>query len=167
MATTTGSKTAGEIRQKLEALTAVCREIDAATLSRAPEGRWSPREILSHILGAEGGYRPLFQAFLDADAPTLNIGVEKTYLSEEREAMDAEAFCNAIRQEYEAMAAFVEGLSEEELGRKARIPQLKQSPLSEYPTLGALIAGLGSYHLQFHIDHLREVLDALAAQEKA
>ncbi|EFL50688.1 hypothetical protein DesfrDRAFT_2629 [Solidesulfovibrio fructosivorans JJ]] len=167
MATTTGSTVAGEIRQKLDALAAIGRGIDAGTLSRAPEGRWCPREILSHILGADGGYLPLFQAFLDADTPTLNIGVEKTYLSEEREAMDAGALCDAIQQEYEAMAAFVEGLSEEELGRKARIPQLKQSPLGEYPTLGALIAGLGSYHLQFHIDHLREVLDALEAREKA
>lgn len=166
MATTTGSKVAGEIREKIDALVALGREIDVQTLSRAPEGRWSPQEILSHILGADGGYRPLFQAFLDADMPTLNIGVEKTYLSEERQGMDAGALCDAVRREYEAMAAFAEGLSEEQLSRKARIPQLKQSPLGEYPTLGALIAGLGRYHLQFHIDHLREVLDALAAQGK-
>lgn len=167
MATTTGSKVAGEIRQKIDALTAIGWGIDAQTLSRAPEGRWSPQEILSHILGADGGYRLLFQAFLDADTPTLNIGVEQTYLSADRRAMTAVELCDAIRREYEAMAAFAEGLSEEQLGRKARIPQLKQSPLGEYPTLGALIAGLGCYHMQFHIDHLREVLDALDAQEKA
>lgn len=166
MPTAMGIRTAGEIRQNIEALAAVCREIDADALSRAPEGRWSPREILSHLLGPEGGSRPFFQAFLEADTPTLNISVENPFLSEARAAMDIEELLAALRREYEAMAARIEALSEEELGRKARIPQLKDSPLGEYPTLGAMIAGLGTYHLQFHTDHLREVLAALAAQKK-
>lgn len=166
MGTTTGARTAGEIRQKIEALAAVCRGIDADTLSRAPQGRWSPREILSHLLGPEEGYRPLLQAFLEADTPTINISVENTFLSEARLAMDVGQLLAALKAEYEAMAVRIEALSEEEFGRTARIPQLKDSPLGEYPTLGALLAGLGTYHLQYHTDHLREVLADLAAQKK-
>lgn len=166
MTATKESQTAGAIREKLGTLAAICREIDGDMLSRAPQGRWSPREILSHVLGPDVGYRPLFQVFLEADTPTINIGVEQTFLSDARLAMDATALCEAIRREYEGMATLLESLSEAELARKARIPQLADSPLGEYPTLGALLAGLGSYHLQFHIDHLREVLAALAAAGK-
>jgi hypothetical protein len=49
-------------------------------------------------------------------------------------------------------------VSPEQLGRKAHIPALKESPMGEYPTLGAFVGSLAEYHIAFHIDHMKEVL---------
>jgi hypothetical protein len=62
---------------------------------------------------------------------------------------------------YEHVAGFAEGLTEAQLARTAHIPKLKDSPLGEYPTLDGMIYVLGDYHLQSHIDHMREILTEL------
>ena len=62
---------------------------------------------------------------------------------------------------YEGIADFVSGLTAEQLGRKAHVPGLKESPLGESPTLAAFIRGIAESHLNFHIDHMKEILQAL------
>ena len=64
---------------------------------------------------------------------------------------------------YQRVANFAAELTEEQLARKAHVPKLKDSPLGEYPTLDGMIYGLGAYHVQDHIDHLREILAALSS----
>ena len=60
MAASTGKQLAQNVRQKIEGLKKVCEGIDENTASRAPEGRWSPKEILSHLSGPEGsGHLPI------------------------------------------------------------------------------------------------------------
>ena len=162
MATSTGKQLAQDIRQKVGELKAVCDGVDEKTASQAPEGRWSPKEILSHLAGPEGsGYKQILQAFLDQDTPRLDLVGEDPFYSEKRAQMTFAELFTQVQRTYEEVATLAVGLSGDQLDRKAHIPILKDSPLGEYPTLKGLLGGLGSYHVKFHTDHLREILDEL------
>ncbi len=110
---------------------------------------------------------PTFRAFLEQDTPRLDIEVEDAFFSEARARMTLDELLAEFDREYGSIAAFVGDLSEEQLSRKAHIPMLKESPLGEYPTLAAWIQGIGEYHLGMHIDHMREILEALGVAEGA
>src|SRR5208337_3389226 len=43
----------------------------------APEGRWSPKQIISHLCGPEGtGLFPTLKVFLEVDTPEIDIDPE-------------------------------------------------------------------------------------------
>ena len=163
MATSTGNQLAQGIRQKIAELKKACEGIDEATASRAPAGRWSPKEILSHLRGPERGHLPILQAFLDQESPQIDIDPGNPFFSQERARMTFRQLLGEVEREYEGLCTFAEGLSAEQLERKAHIPKLKDSPLTDYPTLEAMIGMFAAGHVQFHTDHLREILAGLAA----
>ncbi|HEY5975136.1 MAG TPA: hypothetical protein VIU41_10365 [Geobacteraceae bacterium] len=163
MATSRGKQLAQEIMQKVAALKQVCQEVDENLASRAPADRWSPKQILSHLCGPEGsGHLPILRAFVDSDTPLIDLDTENPFFTEHRAAMSFSELVAECEMNYQRVADFATELTEEQLARKAHIPKLKDSPLGEYPTLDGMISGLGEFHVQFHIDHLREILAALA-----
>jgi hypothetical protein len=168
MQTTQATQLSDLVRQKSAEFKRVCEGLDEEKASRAPAGRWSPKEIISHLCGPEGiGLMPTFRAFIEEDAPRLDIEAENAFFSAARARMTLDELLAEFDREYGNIAAFAGDLTEDQLGRKAHIPMLKESPLGEYPTLAAWIQGIGEYHLGMHIDHMREVLDALGAAEQA
>lgn len=163
MATSRGSQLAEAIRQKVAALKQECQGVDENLASRAPTDRWSPKQILSHLCGPEGvGHLPILKAFVDSDTPLIDLETENPFFTETRAAMSFSELVAECEMNYQRVANFAAELSEEQLARKAHIPKLKDSPLGEYPSLDGMIHGLGEFHVQFHIDHLREILAALS-----
>ena len=165
MATSRGNQLAQDIRQKVQALKQVCQGVDENLASRAPKERWSPKQILSHLSGPEGvGHLPILRAFVDSDVPMIDLDTENPFFTETRARMSFNELVAECESNYERVANFAAELDDAQLGRIAHIPKLKDSPLSEYPTLEGMIYGLGEFHVQFHIDHLREILAALSAE---
>ena len=163
-----GSEVAQAIRRKAEEFMKVCAGVDEETASRAPAGRWSPKEIVSHLCGPEGAsLAAVCRSFIEQDVPELDLNPGNPFFSDSRARTTFAALVREFGARYNDVAAFVAGLTPEQLGRKAHIPALKESPLGEYPTLEAFVLGIGEYHLQFHIDHLREILEALKSAAKA
>ena len=162
MATSRGKQLAQGIIQKVTALKQVCEGVDENRASAAPPDRWSPKQILSHLCGPEGvGHLPILRAFLDKDTPLIDLDTENPFFTEHRAAMSFSALVAECEADYQRIANFAAELTEEQLARTAHIPKMKDSPLGEYPTLDGMINGLGEFHVQFHIDHLREILAAL------
>ena len=140
----------------------VCKGIDEETASRAPEGRWSPKLIVSHLCGPEGkGFIASLRAFVEEDTPRLDIDPENPFYTEKRAKMTMVQLLAELESEYGRIAEYISGLTDEQLARKAHIPLVKDTPMGEYPTLAMWIQAIAEYHVGFHVDHMREILKAL------
>ena len=152
------------IRQKVDQMKKLCEGLEEKTASRAPSGRWSPKQILSHICGPDGvGLIPAIQAFLDQDTPRLDLNPGDPFFTERRSKMTVAELLKEFEGEYDRVAGLVAGLSDEQLARKAYIPAFKEAPTGERPTLASFVSLLAERHIGFHIDHIKEILQELGA----
>jgi len=159
MTTSEGAQLAQAIRIKVDEFKQVCRGIDESRAGRAPAGRWSPKQIVSHLCGPEGtGIMPTIYAILEQDTPLLDIEAENPFFTGKRTSMTLAELLSEFEVEYGRMAEVAEGLTTAQLARKAHVPLFKDTPLGEYPTLAGWIGGLSEHHLGFHIEHMKEIL---------
>jgi hypothetical protein len=159
MTTPEGAQLAQNIREKVKEFKQVCQGIDESLAGRAPAGRWSPKQIVSHLCGPEGiGFMPTVRAILEQETPLLDIEIENPFFTGKRTSMTFAELLSEFEGEYGRLAEVAEGFNREQLERKAHIPMLKETPLGEYPTLAGWISGLSDFHVGFHIEHMKEVL---------
>jgi hypothetical protein len=162
MTTNEGARLADSIRQKVEEMNRLCNGLSEENASRAPEGRWSPKQIISHLCGPEGGgLLPALRLILEQETPLIDLKAEDPFFTGKRTSMTMSELLAEFRKEYLQIADLVSGLSEEQLQRKAHIPMLKETELGEYPTLVSFVGGLTDFHMDFHIKHMQEIMQAL------
>ena len=150
------------IRQKVDEMKRLCQGLDEKTASRAPSGRWSPKQILSHICGPDGvGIIPAINTILEQDTPRLDLDPGNPFFTERRSRMTVAELLKEFEGEYDRLAGLVAGLSDEQLARKAHVPALKETPMGEYLTLAVWVTALAERHMGFHIDHMKEILQEL------
>lgn len=162
MTSSEGIQLAETINRKLAELSEVCEGIDEETASRAPSGRWSPKQILSHISGPDGiGLMPAIMVFLEQETPRLDLEAANPFFSEKRSHMTLAQLLSEVKKEYGNMADLVAKLSEAQLARTAWVPLFKETPMGEYPTLAVFVRAMAEHHLDFHIAHMKEILAEL------
>jgi len=162
MSTFEGAQLAQIIRAKTEEMKKVCEAMTEETASEAPQGRWSPKQIISHISGPDGiGLMPAITLILEQDIPRVDLVAEDPFFTDRRSRLSMTDLLSEFEQEYHRIADLLANASEDQLRRKAHIPLFKDTPLGEYPTLAAFIGALGEWHMEFHLNHMKEVLQAL------
>ena len=112
--------------------------------------------MLSHLCGDEGdSVVAMLRRFLDEDTPLIGIVAGLPYYTPQRQGMAVSELLSVVRERYRAMAGFLAGLTDEQMGRKARVPLLKETPLGEYPTLALWAGALINFHLPDHTNQIR------------
>lgn len=162
MPATEGERIAESIRKNVKAMERLCSRVDETTASKRPADRWSPKEIISHLCGREGiGMLPAVRSFIEQDTPKLDLHPEDPFFTGSRARMTFSGLLDTFGREYRQIADFVADLSAEQLQRKAHVPAFKDAPMGEYPTLTDFLGLLAERHLEFHITHMKEILQAL------
>lgn len=144
------------LRQHVTELAQALAGLDDAVAERAPgPGEWSVHEILVHLLGPVGG-GPLhdLRRILDEDEPTLAIDEGGLHVTPGRRATPASALREMVDREYAALAVFVGALGARELGRRAHVPELAETPTGSHPTLTQYLHTL-AIHFAGHIVQIR------------
>jgi len=146
-----------QLDQKVQEIKQVASGLSEERAAKAPgQDEWSAKQVLSHLCGDDDALSMYeFKRFLDEDTPALGISPGR-YGDNRKEAPVSE-LVSKIDSDYSAIGKFFAGLNEEQLSRKAHIPFLKETPLGEYPTLGQWAIGIIQFHLNDHIQQLKNL----------
>jgi len=143
----------GKIQEIEEAVAGISEE---AAARRPAEGEWCVKEVLSHLCGDEGeSFAAGLRRFVEEETPLIGVVAGLPYYTPKRQGMTAGELLSAVRGQYQEMAGFLAGLTEEQLARKGRVPLLKDTPLGDEPTLGQWAGAIIDFHLTDHVNQIR------------
>ncbi len=129
--------------------------------SDAP-GQFTTREVLAHLLG-EPGRKPtaFLERFAHHDLPASEVSPGQTQVTAERRAMTLQQFLDAIDAQRREVFAYLEGLSEADLDRKARIPFLKQALGTDEVPIPVYVGVIYDFHWNDHAGQLTKIRKAV------
>ena len=152
-----GPSLQAQLDQKVQEIKQTVAGMSEEKASKRPgEGEWSVKEVLSHLCGADDALSMYeFKRFLTEETPDL--GITPGSYSDIRKDAPLSELVSKVDSDYGQIGKFFAGLNEEQLNRKAHIPFLKETPLGEYPTLGQWAIGMIQFHLNDHVQQLKNL----------
>lgn len=160
------SQSVKELRERVDAahrnLTAQLAGMEPHLDRSDAPGEWTAREVLSHLL-FQPGFDPVtvLKTFADRDLPLLEISPGDTYLDERRKALTLKEFADALETQRRAVLGHLDGLSEAELARRARIPLFKQFMGTDEIPIPMFVGALFDYHWNDHASQLAKIRKAV------
>jgi len=146
-----------QLNQKVQEIKQAVSGLNEEKASKAPgEGEWSAKQVLSHLCGQDDALSMYeFKRFLNEETPAL--GITPGSYGDVRKDAPLSELVSKLDSDYAQIGTFLAGLNDEQLNRKAHIPFLKETPLGEYPTLGQWAIGLINFHLNDHVQQLKNL----------
>jgi hypothetical protein len=164
------SATVTELRKKSDAAAAnLYRQLEGMEpyleRSDAP-GEWTTREVLCHLL-FEPGWKSgaLLETFAERDLPVIEISPGSTNVTPERRAMTLAELADALENQRRELLDYLDGLSEADLQRKARIPLFKQFMGTDEIPIPIFVGAMFDYHWNDHAGQLGKIRQAVGLPE--
>lgn len=129
-------------------------------------GEWTAREVLSHLLFTPG-WKPasLLATFAERDLPTIEIDPGETFLTPARRTMTLPQLVEALDAQRRELFAYLRGLSDADLARKARIPLFKSFMGTDEIPLPMFVGAIFDHHLNDHAGQLAKIRKAVGLPE--
>jgi len=129
--------------------------------SDAP-GEWTTREVLSHLL-FEAGFEPsaFLRTFADRNLPVVEVNASDTHMTPERRKATLKELADSLDAQRKSLFAYLDGLSDAELGRKARIPLFKDFMGTDEIPIPMFVGAMFDYHWNDHAGQLEKIRQAV------
>lgn len=133
-------------------------KLDEERAKKSPGAdEWCAREVLTHLLGdADQTFQQGMQRFVNEDTPELGLTPGQTYASG-REDLAIDELARRVVTQYKEIGDWTATLTPDQLARPARIAFLKDTPLTETPSLQIWLGATLNYHLPQHIEQLQKL----------
>lgn len=160
------SQTVRELRAKADAawknLTAQVAGMEPYLERADAPGEWTAREVLSHLLESDD-WKPatVLAGFAQRDLPTIDIAPGETFLTPARRRMTLAQLVEALDAQRRAVFDYLDGLSEADLTRKARIPLFKSFMGTDEIALPVFVGAMFDYHVNDHAGQLAKIRRAV------
>ena len=155
-----------ELRKKTDAawanLEGQLRGMEAHMEDADAPGEWTTRQVLCHLL-FEPGWKPvpMLKSFAHHDLPVIDVNPGLAAVTPERQAMTLPQFVKALDSQREEIFDYLEGLSDADLQRKARIPLFKQFMGTDEITIPVYVGAFFDFHWNDHASQLAKIRKAV------